>query len=535
MGGIALFVPKENYSKSVSFAFFAVYAALAYSFAEGLQSGQMSAAVFPWLHYKSMHIDISLSSDNSSYYALLPFVLMTGGALFINIFSREEKTRIGFVAAAVFNLAALFFLQGSTNLIQLLIGSYMISFWGIYIIGNLEAREKFVYYNLLADTLLFAAFSIIYGFADTVELKSLSNFGRLGAHKDLIVFLLLFSVFIKSGLFLFQNQLFDMASAGFNRMLLFLSCSAPVAGVLILQKTQPLLGISNYSQPLIFGFAAATMLYAVMAGLLLDNIKFRTVAFYMLTYGFIYAAVFDKPQFNELLFCCWLCGLSFYVIYSASSNELYISKIGGFIRKMKFSFLLSLGVVAVMLLTAEGMQNGGNWTWCWLAAGLFLLAHLFHQAYFGKIRADEMVWALLKNAPVYLTLPLFLGGVGFTLSYPPAETKFLCWGTGIFILMMLAAPFRGFLRFADNEVLQEEDWFERLYDLVLLTPLRIAGRLLWLLVDFLIIERTIMNSVARGMGFLVTMSQKLHTSTFLSYVLMTLLGTSVIIWYWYKG
>lgn len=535
IGGAALLTPKEKLSKPFSFAFFAAYAIMAFSFMEGMLNGQVSANAYSWLHYRKMYVDISLSSNDSSYHALLPFVLMTGCSLFINIFNREEKTRIGFVTAAVFNLAALFFLQGSTNLIQLLIGSYIISFWGIYVIDNLEAREKFVYYNLLADTFLFAAFSIVYGFSGNVELKSLPDFSRLGAHKDLVVFLLLFSVFIKSGLFLFQNQFFDIASIGYNRILLFLSCSAPAAGVLILQKTQALLAVSGYSEMLLWGFAGASMVYAVIAGLLLDNIKFRMVCFYMLMYGFAYAAAFSRPELNELLLCGYLGGLCLYTIYCASSNELYISKMGGFVKKMKFSFLLSLGWVPIFLQTADGFQSCGSWTWSWLAADMLLLSHLLHQVYFGKARADEMVWALLKNASCYLTLPLFLGLSGFIAFYPPADTKLLYWGMSAFVLLMLAAPFRALRQFSDNESLQEDDYFERLYDWVLMTPLRITGRLLWLLVDFLIIERTIMNSVTRGMGFLVNMSQKLHTSTILSYVLMTLLGTSVIILFWYKG
>ena len=51
--------------------------------------------------------------------------------------------------------------------------------------------------------------------------------------------------------------------------------------------------------------------------------------------------------------------------------------------------------------------------------------------------------------------------------------------------------------------MQEEDYFEKLYNAVIITPIKILGRILWLLVDFILIERTIISSLNQGTALLI--------------------------------
>lgn len=46
------------------------------------------------------------------------------------------------------------------------------------------------------------------------------------------------------------------------------------------------------------------------------------------------------------------------------------------------------------------------------------------------------------------------------------------------------------------------DVWELLYHYLLLTPLRLLGRILWIAVDFVVIERTIIGSISQTTRFL---------------------------------
>ena len=79
--------------------------------------------------------------------------------------------------------------------------------------------------------------------------------------------------------------------------------------------------------------------------------------------------------------------------------------------------------------------------------------------------------------------------------------------------------------------MQLSEFFKRFYELVLLTPITVLGRILWLTIDFVIIERTIINSLSDVIKFLIRISQKIHQSSLLNYILLALCGLGIIFLY----
>ena len=85
---------------------------------------------------------------------------------------------------------------------------------------------------------------------------------------------------------------------------------------------------------------------------------------------------------------------------------------------------------------------------------------------------------------------------------------------------MLLGITRFFNRWADNETVQDMDVWELLYHYLLLTPLRLLGRILWIAVDFVVIERTIIGSISQTTRFFVGGLHRIQSALWLNYLLM---------------
>lgn len=525
--------------KAVSFALLLVLLALFGWFCGCWADGENELFVIHWLRYKDLHVDVNLSSVPENYRLIFPVFAVSVSAALIAVFGSEENSGPRLVGSIFLNLAALMLLICSDNLIQLAVSSAMAGVTGFYLVNDLEARSRCSYYNLLADMGLFTVFAVIYGHLGNLDLAELERFEQDGAHRDLVAVLLLLSVFLKSGLFPFHNQLVGLSAVSFNRLNVVSWVSAPLSGVIILSKTLPLLSVSEYSVPLLQIFAVLTMVWAFAAGLVIDNIKERTVYLNLMIYAYIYALIslndFDADyRLPSFVFAGYLLSSVFYMVFVASSNELYVSKMGSFFRSLKFTFALSLAVFVLFFrIVLSGMEPLNQlWSMALLAFSVMFGAHFFHQAYFGEPNADERVAALLKNPSWYVWLPLLAIMILQTASGDGWHWS-VAYAASALLLCAFADPFCRLERLSEYEALQDEDYFEKAFDLLLLTPIRIFGRILWLLVDFILIERTIINSLNDGTAFLVRTASKLNASAVWSGVVLSLAGLVAMVLYFY--
>lgn len=341
---------------------------------------------------------------------------------------------------------------------------------------------------------------------------------------------------------MFHNQLLDLRGVTFNRMLLVVYASTPLVGVVILHKTMPLLEASNYSIPLIQLIAVLSMVWGFLNSLVNDNIKDRSTYIAMMIYGYIYSLMsFGQLQtpaeLAQLILLGYLVGLNFFMIYLSSSNEIYISKMGGFGKSLQITLGLSMFIAAVYMQAILKDINPENYIWSTslLSFGVISLAHFYNQVFLGESKADDRVIALLKNAGLYILLPtlLLLVGVAWYNDFYSPQLGYIFVG---FIALLLMQPFRPLEYLADYEALQEEDYFEKFYNLIILTPIKIIGRVLWLLVDFILIERTIISSLNQGTGVLIKLTARLQSSSLWSYLLLSLLGLAImLIAFYVKG
>ena len=540
LGGATFFLPKDKFSRFFSALLFLAAGIGVWNLIQASRSAYAEPFVFHWIQYKTLHIDINLSSNLRNFIQIMPFGIVLLVSLFGNIFSRQETRRLRLGGLMCINLAFLLLLVCANNLIVLMISAFLIGITTLYIINDYDSKKTYIFYNLVSDMALFTACAIIYSRFHQVELSVLSRYAREGEHVSLVALLILLSLMIKNGLFLFQNQLLSFRDINFNRMIFLSFCSLPVVGMSIYEKALPLLSSFEYTGIIIGTAAALSTLYALGGALIYDDIKEKTLCFNMLFWALLYAVSLTMPQFSFaacyplLLLMLALNGL-IHALSASASDEVYASKMGGFAKMLwpqLVFFIIWYAVFAqnvFALAKPAPILNFELGTFAFAVA--LALAHLLRQAFFGTTRADDIVCARLRTLPYtdcWLPAVLICGFYALPLSKISIPAGM---ALAVFVLLLVMHPLRGLSRYYADEELQLSEFFKRFYELLILTPITVLGRILWLTIDFVIIERTIINSLSDMIKFLIRISQKIHQPQMLNYVLLTLCGLGIIFLY----
>ncbi len=523
----AVFLSRGRYERLLSFLLSCGFAFLLVNFVENWAIGASGKLAVHWFHRQNLQLDLSLASTLEYFQFLAPLVLLSLLLMLVNSFYKKEPASLELNGILLLNLACYVLLVASEETIQLLIASSAITVTGFYIADNLEAKKKYVFYNLLADVGLLTVFAVIYGQG---KILSLHDLGEYREGSVLVSFLLVAAVMIKSGLFMFQNQLLDLSVLNFNRLMMMSFLSAPVAGIIVLLKTFALLELHPYLVVMVEVVAFASLLWGFCGAMVIDSLKEKSLYLNMMAYALCYFVMIRDydlavKMIPPLLVVSYLVVTTLFWINVASSNEDYVSAMGGFGKSLKLTFLFSLLVVAclVMFYLKAFRQIWGWELWTWLALFLIAISHIYCNIYLGRSEADEKVLALIRNPGFIFWFPpllLTVAWVGYLKWLTPAFYGLM----SAFLLLWLAAPFRRLDRLAENESIQDSDPFAWLYHLLILTPLTILGRVLWLTVDFLLIERTVMTSLSQLMRLLVRLVGSLHRSSLPVSVLLMLLG-----------
>lgn len=524
--------PKAKFSRLLSSLLFLLVGVLFINFFQHWQTQTSSPFVFHWVQLNSLHIDINLSSNFRNYLNIFPSFLVLLVCLLNNTASPHEQKRLRLGGLMCLNLAFIMLMLCAGNFVVLMVGSLLTSIVGIYIINDYDSKRIYIFYDLISDMALFAAFALVYGQFNQVGLSVLTRYGKEGQYPHLVCGLLLVSVFIKNGLFLFQNQLLAFRELTFNRLIFLSFCGIPVAGVILYTKIFGLLLSFDYIVYVVAAFAVLTAVYGLLGTLIYDDIKEKVICFNMLFWSFIYGVSIYSQNLKVIdyteLFVLWFAFNNLvYAIVVSASTEFLVSKMGGFFKAL---WPECLGLVALFYLIMQNLLphlHQGAYQDVWIIGFLLIfgvaLAHLIREIFFGKTHADDMVYAWLKiSSPVFwFPALLIIAWFGYWQNY-------ISWslgiGLGAFLLLIAAYPLRIFRRFYDDEELQLSEFFYRFYEILIIAPITIVGRILWLTVDFLIIERTIINALNNLMRLLITLSQKIHQPSLLNYVLLTLLG-----------
>lgn len=531
-------ITRGNFERFFSLLLLSLLAFVTLHLYQSWQLNLYDSFTYHWITSRYNKVDINLFSTTTNYSFIFPFFIISGLMILHNIFYSLEAHKLRLNGLILLNLAGLILLICSQNFIQLLVGACVIDVLGFYLINDMAAKKKYIFYNMIADLGLFMVFAILWGYLGSINIEKFGDYNKLGSHKDLVAIVLLICIFVKSGLFLFQNPLLDLHAINFNRLNIISFCSTPIVGIILLYKTYGLLPISEYSIPVLQIFAAVSMCWGLIGALLMDNIKekviYLNIMFYALIYGLLSIGLISVLLFSSLIILSYLFINCIQNVVIASSNENYVSRMGGFIKSIKISLIVTLITLFALFQILLQNINAENhfWIWSYVSALVLASSYILHQIYLGVTHSDDRVWAMLKNPNIIYWLPQLLIS-GAYIYFGPLNNYELYAVIVVFVLLFVLGPLRKLSAFYDNEKVQEADWFSDWYDIAITTPIKVLGRVLWLTIDFLIIEKTIISGLSNMTNFLIRLTGKAHTNTGLNNFAFIILGWIIVIFFFY--
>lgn len=501
--------------------------------------GQDTKFSLIWLKYLNLEVNIDLYLNKTLYQILIPIFILSVCASFFSIFQKDEGGQ-RFVSFIFLNLCFYIILLSSKNMVQLLVASNLISVIGFCQINDVDARKKYAFYNFLSDITLFSICSLCYAYLNTLDINAVELYQKTGAHKDLVVILFIFAISIKSGLLMFHNQFYDMSVLQFNRLNYLLYCGTPTAGMIILYKLIGILNLSDYGLISIKLLALGTFLSGLYNAFLKDNLKEKAVGIAQLNWGMGFYLISVSPNnMGQILgagiFLSYLLNLMAYSVYNISSYEQNISKMGGFIKKLKFSFALYFisFICGINLFWSNLSPISSVICFIYILVLSLFLGYAFHQIFLGVTQADERVYALLKNNnwSVYLIMILFCLIAFRYINIDKEALPINIISFLVFLISFIFYPLRNLAHFYQNEQIQETDIYADIFEYIVLAPLIILGRILWLLVDFILIERTIINTLNNLFSkFLILLQKANHFSLRTSFAYLALGFLLLMLW-----
>lgn len=519
VGLAAEVLAKVRFEKILSFLLLCFLALWGVWIFEAESLGLVDKFSFHWIDASLMLVNINLNTTPDICRLVFALLVISTLSVFYNTFYKAETEKLRVNGLLTLNLAMLVSIICSQNFMQLLTAVCITDVICLLMINDIESKRRYAFYNLLADMGLFTLFALIWKQTGSIDLSVLEKYHRPGQYPELTSGLLLLCVFIKSGIFLCHGGFLSLASLTFNRILAISYCSAPIVGILLLVKTYPLLENIRYMKEIFLSFGGATLLWGCVGSIVLDNIKDKALYFNQMIYAFLLGALaFGAKDVDALLPLVLSLGFVLNAVWMltaiSTSNELFISNMGGFIRPLKLLFvsIMLWSLIFVEVLSSRATMLNGVWTYGFAAILLVALAHISFQIFLGKSNADERVLAFLKNPPLLNLLPLWIiCGIIIWQIGKPSTQIWIIWGA--FVAFCFAGPLRPLGKVYDSENLQEADWLHDFYQTVLVAPIKILGRVLWLLIDFLIIERTIVSSLTSGSNLLVRVLDRMHTGS----------------------
>ena len=532
-------VRQERRRRVWSVFLFCAVLALLYAFFEQINAIGINNVIYSWIPHQTLQANISFSAGGSMAPCIRILGLCMVVLIYLNTLYRREEYSLYINNFLLLNFAVLLILLASQDFIQLMIGSSGFLIIGFYLINNTEARTKFIFYGFLAELALFTALAVVYANTGSVALTAIPSYLHEGRHRDLVSVLLLGVVLLKCGMFLFQNHLLTLKSLNFNRVLTLAVFSAPLSGMVIFAKLFPLIAAANFSHSIFCLIIGLSAVWAVVGGLLIDNLKAKVFYLAMLMHSFMLWTMWADPGifFERLVYLYppfLAVGLSVLFLSVSTSDGCCLSEMGGLGHRLWSNLILSLlAVFAFGAVTAHRVPFISGWIF--LSVFLFITAALWHGAYLGRMNADDKVDALLRN-------------VGFLYWGPyTAAVVFLIWQSGnvldpliwkiwaAYLAVFLLLPTQKLFMGARWEGLQSADVLGQIYQSCFVGPLRFIGRILWLAIDFVVIERSIIGSVSQSTAFVIGGLHRLQDEGKVGYLLMIGMGMVMILsalgWY----
>ncbi len=511
LGGVLILCHRTRWQKTALCLFAILFLSVGAQFVSNWQHNAFDKFSYLWLTSKYYPVSLDFFSSMFAYGFVAPFGAIAAICLLFIVQSREESQKLKLCALSVLHLAMIIMLVSGQNTIQILVSACFIDVLGFYLINNIAARRQYIFYNLLADMGLFMSFAMFWGDCSTNLLSKLPQ--CLSREHDFALWLMLLAVGIKSGLFPFQCHLMPLKTLNAARRNILFFLSTPVSGFLILYKTYGFFAPSFNLPEVLLWWGGMSIVWGALGALLHGNMAAKKLYLCQMFFGLAYVLLSVKTGeiqpawgyvgISAFLLCCltyahWFLGamwvlaalmLANMVVWSAQISTLPV------VKAYVFGLAVVLGCLLPQLYRRDKAVDAVKIS---LLAALGAGAYMF---YIGRAYLDTEVYAVLS----------------------------------VFALVSVLRPYRLWQKLYDNETLQNADGLSALLHFCFVSPIHFLGRILWLTIDFLIIERTLLSSLSEFSAAFSKGYLWLHKNEWRSVVVFALLGAALIVGSFYWG
>ncbi len=540
---ISLMRLRMRYDKVLSWLVFFAVVYLFESYCTSSISTNANNLSFLWSETRIGKITVTFTPTVSLNRLVIPLFFMTMMTILNNNIFRYEERRSAFNAFLLLNFVTLSLLMSAENYVQLITAVFVSDILGYLVLKDVDSSHRYVIYNLFADMCLFMVLALACGKIQSLELSSLSNYKKIGGHRDFVGLITAFAIFIKIGCFLFQSYLLDISTARFQRMSVINLMFSPLVGILLLVKLHDLLLVSNLFIPTLKIMSGTTFMAGLFYFVVKDNIQKKNVCLNMAFYGLLMYLL-------ELCHFEWVTLLGYYLIMMYLFNQ-FIFKIYLYQnREQRVSRMLNAREINAVALQTIFMQVV-------FLAGLFFMLILKTST----ALADNKI--ILAGVAILLALSIVLHHIyksphSYRLDYlNPNKWRVLSflfnstllvvggyvfeiyqWQSAIFVIVFMAITalpqWAKLRKLYEKEGLQKEDVSKSLFYYILVEPLKYLSRTLWLVVDFIFSEKMITSAFGTINKFSISCFFKLNQKSIVAGIIYIILGVLIFVasFYW---
>lgn len=526
--------------KTLSWLTFASLFLVFVGFGEGMNSVREHVFSFIWNTASGGNLKFDIVSNSYNYWLVLPCFILTMLSALNNFFFHYEERRSAYISVLTLNLVALIILITSNNFVQLLSALFVVDILSLFMIRDIRAYQRYVLLNMLADMILFTVVAVINCRVASLNLRQIILYRNNGMHQDFVALAGLTAVFAKFGFFLFQVGIMDLKKIRFHRMQNVLFMSSPLAAMILLLKFSALWRTSDYFTTYLDVMCIFTILWGGVGSLCADNFKSKVIYWQMS----FWALFVELLRFHGFI---WFSGFTFllmemyaittalYLLYFYNNRRVSMIQIATIplVNKKAVVCVLAIiiAVIAAMANTLTILYNNMNRYYIWTFVAVFMLS-------LSAVLKQLMVRRDIKitGFSVMPMKPLMFVELALLCSFLLQDWRYAepsVWGAAIiFALLCAFNPLEKMSFLYKIKIMQNGDVLGRIYH-ILIKSLRLCGRIFWLLIDRLFMEKFVLAVLISGVGCTLRFFGKMHAGKFGGIVAFVLL--ILLLWCSYYG
>ena len=504
--------------KLLAWGVFASLLGVFYNFCDSMLAASEHVFSFEWNTAQGQDLEFSIISNGMTYNLVLPCFLLTLCSCFNNLQFRYEERRSAYSAVLIFNLITLILLITSNNFVQLISALFAVDILSLFLIKDTSACQRYSMLNMCADMALFSVLAVINSRVNSLDIQEIWRYRQIGFHADYAALAGLTAIFAKLGFAVFQIGSMALCSIRFHRIQNVLFLSSPLAALILLLKLNGLWRISDYFTGYADVACVFTMAWAFIGSIYTDNYKAKSIYWQMMFwalvvsllrfYGFAWI-----PELTYLLVEMYILFCAVYLVYFYNNRGKTVS----YMRNLRLTHkkrMVSTLVIAVLAITAMAntlmlMYNNTNRWYIWTFAGCFIisLAMTLGQIYLYKGKRYVGVQHNISfKWGVFVALLLLCGGHLFKAQI----LKLPVWGIGTIFTGLIFCPLWQKMAFLYKiKSLQNQDYLIKIYRWAI-KSLRLSGRVFWLLIDRLFLEKLILGTSVWGSHLCLRAFRNIH-------------------------